>query len=747
MKMKQAGIIKKPLIACPNHMLEQFAREWMHLYPNAKLLIASKEDFTKDRRKALTAKIATGDWDGIIVTHSSFERIGMSNDYQEKFILDQIKEYDDLLIDSAKDKGRNRNLIKTIEKQKAKRAEKLKELLAEDKKDNGLVFDDLGIDQLFIDECFSHDTLVETDKGQQKIGDIVNNKAHVHLKTLNLATHAIEWKPVVNWFPNKRRGQLIEVVHEAGSFICTPRHKLWVNHKGYKKAGEIASGEELLVLRAGIYSEVGKHHLERAQGKVLPPAVQDKRALDHEGMRGLQSPVLLPHDQPSQRDQEAASVLQRELQDEGTKSQSRFGSKVQAFDATNVGQHAQQGQAESRCIGMDESQQSDEVRSNAKEGIGCAESNGPQANIAGRQWPSLSAPDDAGGEDGNDHGACDQYAADQTFDGAAAKALQSRFGRPDANAGGRAGWSEPQQPESQSQRCEEGQSLIASRVVSITVLEPDSDGEYRFGGRSHSVVYDIEVADNHNYFANGVLVSNCHAFKNLETPTKMERVAGIQTGGSERAFDLLMKSKYLDEKHHGHGLVGASGTPISNSMVEMYTLQRFFDPAGLKARGIEHFDGWAATFGEVVDTMEISPDGATLKPRSRFAKFVNLPELVQMFRAFSDVQTADMLDLPRPALEGGKPQTIACPMSDEQAELQAGLVKRYERIRSQKVDPREDNALAITTDGRKLALDGRMLGAAGDFPGSKDQRHGRKHRPYLATNPRPHAEHSLFSAI
>ncbi len=360
MKMKQAGLIKKPLIAVPNHMLEQLSREFMQLYPNAKLLVASKEDFTRDRRKMMTAKIATGDWDAIIVTHSSFERIGMSNDYQQKFLREQIAEYESLLVDKA---SSGRNIIKTLEKQKANREERLKSLLAEGKKDDGLVFDELGVDQIFYDES------------------------------------------------------------QAG--------------------------------------------------------------------------------------------------------------------------------------------------------------------------------------------------------------------------------------------------------------------------------------------------------KNLETATKMERVAGIQTGGSERAFDLYMKARYLSEKHPGHGVVFASGTPISNSMVEMYTQSRYLDPEGLRSRGIEHFDGWAATFGEVVETMEISPDGASLRPRSRFAKFVNLPELVQMFRAFADVQTADMLDLPRPALEGGKPQTIACPMSEEQAELQAGLVKRYERLRNEKVDPRVDNALAITTDGRKLAMDGRMLQAGPDFPGSK----------------------------
>ncbi len=339
----------------------------MKLYPNARLLVAAKEDLTRDRRKVLTAKIASGEWDGIIVTHSSFERIGLSRDYQEKFLLEQIAEYDKLLVEHAAVKGANRNLLKTIEKQKAARAERLKNLLAEDKKDDGLVFDQLGVDHVFIDEA--------------------------------------------------------------------------------------------------------------------------------------------------------------------------------------------------------------------------------------------------------------------------------------------------------------------------------------------------------------------HYFKNLETPTKMERVAGIQTGGSERAFDVYMKARYLGEQHAGHGVTFATGTPISNSMVEMYTLQRFLDPEGLRSRGLEHFDAWAATFGEVIDTMEISPDGAGLRPRSRFARFTNLPELQQMFRAFSDVQTAEMLNLPRPSLETGKPIIVACPMSEEQQILQQELVERYERIRSQKVDPREDNALAITTDGRKLATDARMLSAtAPDFPASKVNR-------------------------
>ncbi len=140
MKMKEAGLVRKVMCVCPNHLLEQYAREFQSVYPNAKLLVAGKEDFTKERRKLLTAKIASGDWDAIVVTHSSFDRIGMSKEFQEQFLREQIAEYDRLLREHAASRGSNRNLIKTIEKQKAAREEKLKDLLAQDKKDDGSVF-------------------------------------------------------------------------------------------------------------------------------------------------------------------------------------------------------------------------------------------------------------------------------------------------------------------------------------------------------------------------------------------------------------------------------------------------------------------------------------------------------------------------------------------------------------------------------------------------------------------------------
>src|SRR5215813_14107633 len=173
MKMKQAGLITKPLYVVPNHMLQQFARECVQLYPNAKLLIATKEDFTRERRKLLTARIASGAWDGIITTHSSFERIGMSRTFRERFLREQIAAYDQLLCDSAAaDTSRaHRNILKNLEKQKARREERLKALLAEEKKDDGLVFDELGVDHLYIDESHYFKNL-ETPTKMERVAGI-----------------------------------------------------------------------------------------------------------------------------------------------------------------------------------------------------------------------------------------------------------------------------------------------------------------------------------------------------------------------------------------------------------------------------------------------------------------------------------------------------------------------------------------------------------------------------------------------
>jgi hypothetical protein len=187
----------------------------------------------------------------------------------------------------------------------------------------------------------------------------------------------------------------------------------------------------------------------------------------------------------------------------------------------------------------------------------------------------------------------------------------------------------------------------------------------------------------------------------------MTRIAGLPNTESNRALDMYMKTRYLAERNGG--IVFATGTPISNTMAEMYTLQRYLAPETLKAAGVEHFDAWAANFGEAVTSLELAPDGSGYRMHTRFAKFVNLPELLSMFRSFADVQTADMLHLPRPVTQGGKPQITAAPGSPELKAYVETLVNRAQKLRTSKIDPSVDNMLKITGDGRKAALDMRLV--------------------------------------
>jgi len=215
-----------------------------------------------------------------------------------------------------------------------------------------------------------------------------------------------------------------------------------------------------------------------------------------------------------------------------------------------------------------------------------------------------------------------------------------------------------------------------------------------------------------------LFVDEAHKFKNLFYVTKMTRVAGLPQTASERAFDLFLKVGHIQERNGG--VVFATGTPISNTMAEMFTMQRYLQMPSLRRLGIQHFDSWAGTFGETVTAMELSPDGAGYRLQHRFARFVNVPELMQQFRQTADVQTADMLKLPVPKLETGSAITVSAPCSPRLKKFVESLVKRAEKIKGGGVDPKDDNMLKITSEGRLAALDLRLIAAAvPDAPDSK----------------------------
>ena len=214
-----------------------------------------------------------------------------------------------------------------------------------------------------------------------------------------------------------------------------------------------------------------------------------------------------------------------------------------------------------------------------------------------------------------------------------------------------------------------------------------------------------------------IFVDEAHYFKNLFLYTKMRNVGGIAQTEAQKSSDLFMKCRYLDELTGGRGVVFATGTPVSNSMVELYTMQRYLQYAELEKRNLQHFDAWASTFGETVTAIELAPEGTGYRAKTRFAKFYNLPELMAMFKEVADIQTAYMLNLPVPEAHY---ETIVAKPTEIQKQMVKELSERADMVRNKKVDPSTDNMLKITNDGRKLALDQRLMNdMLPDDPNSK----------------------------
>lgn len=206
-----------------------------------------------------------------------------------------------------------------------------------------------------------------------------------------------------------------------------------------------------------------------------------------------------------------------------------------------------------------------------------------------------------------------------------------------------------------------------------------------------------------------LVCDEAHNYKNCFVSTKMSNVAGVQTTAAQKSEDMLMKTQYLNSRYGCNNILFATGTPISNSMVEFYVMQRYLRPDFLEKAGLQNFDDWASTFGEVVSQLEIKPAGNGFQMKNRFSKFVNIPELMQMYKEFADIQTADMLKLPIPKLETGKPIVVTSKPDERQKAYMKELAVRSETIHSGTVDPRQDNMLKITHEARLLGLDSRCI--------------------------------------
>lgn len=269
---------------------------------------------------------------------------------------------------------------------------------------------------------------------------------------------------------------------------------------------------------------------------------------------------------------------------------------------------------------------------------------------------------------------------------------------------------------------QQASNLKQQRAENFTVKQVErmrKQLEKRLENLTNSVQRD-DVVTFEELGVDSLMVDEAHNFKNLMCPTKMRNVAGINQSESQKASDLLMKCMYLDEMTGGRGVTFATGTPISNSMTEMYTMMRYLQFHTLQKNGIDAFDSWASTFGETVTAIELAPEGTGYRTKTRFAKFYNLPELMSLFKQCADVQTADMLKLPVPELVGGHPTNVVLKPSEIQKQMVTALGERAEQVRAGTVDPSMDNMLRITNDGRKLALDQRLIDP--DLPDDPDSK-------------------------
>jgi hypothetical protein len=587
----------------------------------------------------------------------------------------------------------------------------LKDRRANEKKDQTVTWEQMGIDHLFVDECFPSGTMVQTDRGALPIEEIVLGKLVVNVLSFNHACGIMEWKAVTGWFKNPDRRPLVVIHHEQGRFICTADHEVWTEEDGYVPACLLSKNHNLQALPNGEESQESWQENGVVLFSQLSNPIPCGFAQGDEILRMVREAILLQ--KQGSKGRQASEILQPDMfsaLENGSTGSNRFSSREEAMAVASCGPKG------SSAIPANERKKSDGDSWNKRKGE--RQTQGSYIPFSRRERDSYSSavevgrnavfPDGVSGADGSGQGEIPQ----------SAKLLQSGLGSrgyTNSNRGGRL-LSQGAALEVSGQA--ENGNTFRSRVERVEIFKlPSNAGNGDGKGRDTSV-YCLKVQDNHNFYAEGILVSNCHEFKKLGFATKQGNIAGIDNEGNQKTFDLLMKMRYTQS--HGRGVVFASGTPITNTMGEMFSIMKYLIEPELEARGLGKFDEWAANFGRTVDVFEPKVQGGGYQMKARFAKFVNLPELIQLFRSFADVVTSDMIKLPIPNLVGGERMGATSDLTEYQEEILKDLQRRAENIKSDPRNALPDNMLAVYSDAAKMAMDARMINPA--IPDNPDGR-------------------------
>lgn len=690
--LRQEGKIKRALFQVPNNKVKDWVKYFGKALPGIKVGSVDPEADgygNMAKRFGWYQSLASGDYDVIILPETSASEIQL-NDENDGAI---VKDISSQIVGKKKTERQEENAKATAEGK-----------LSGGKKNLTITFEELGCDSIFADECFPYGAKVKTRNGDIPIGEIVERGLDVEVLSCDTETGRLEYKPVVRRIPRTLNHKVLKINYQGGFLVCTDSHKVWTVENGYQRADEIKNGTTLRILREP--DERGSNETEILFTGMCEQSENRFWKADRKALRDMWGAVQLQVFRT--KEQLKASVLFRTLrgglQEQSTPCEGTDREKNVSSLGSIQGQRLADGANARVYFSPNEGSQPHEAARDSRKSQNGEQ--GPNISIERRKRTANKSPGYAF--------ACDEYAhriSDQnkTRDGAipfAPPMLQGRFGDTRAKNSDRSGRTNSQNAQVEVSRCTKNGSLECARVESIEVLERRDFDRYGFRDSQDSTVYDIEVEGNHNFFADGVLVSNCHRMKNLFT-SSLSRETGMNDGRrSDRALSFFKKCEYIRRQHEGKNVFGLTATPLTNSPLEYYNMMQHIAPEELARKGISNIDNFIQNFADIKDGQKYDSFSGQLKPGKVLVGFKNLRSLQDMFFKYTDLQndpTKIGLKKPTPT---NKPNIL--PKQDDQTQEVQSIAARVEAYRKMTKEERQglgENFLTYYSQMRTASLD------------------------------------------
>lgn len=663
--LRQEGKVKRPMFQVPNNKVKDWVKYFAKAMPGLKVGSVDQDRKgygNRDTRYQWYQELASGDYDVIILPEACSSEIQL-NAENDQMIVDSIA--------SQITQGKG----KTDRKQeKAKASAEGK--LSGGKKNTTITFEDFGCDAIFCDECFPYGAMVKTDKGDVPIGEIVEKSLDIQVLSCDTSTGRLEYKRVIRKIPRKLNHKVLKINHEGGFLVCTDSHKIWTVENGYQRADAIRAGSTLQMLESEAAGS-GREELRM---------VRD----------GIQLQVI------GENEQRQAPILWRIVRGLLSKfSSACFGGQTRkdaqgwAVDGWKKGAQAFRAHEEKQPY----EQPGDERKS-------APSFAGPDVSFAGRKRTAYNSTSHAvrsprpsnGAPHSNPSGQRDVFvASDLLQSGPCDTRIENR------NRGGR---KVARQQKVEILGCQENGNLASVRVESIEILERGDFERFGFRDSGDCTVYDIEVEGNHNFFADGILVSNCHNYKNLFT-SSLSRETGMNDGRrSDRALSFFKKCEYMRRGHDGKNVFALTATPLTNSPLEYYNMMQHIAPEELKRLNVANIDDFIHNFADIEEGQKFDPFSGKPKQGKVLVGFRNLRSLQDMFFKYTDLQNdPSKIGLKKPT-PTNRPNIM--PMQEDQVGIirqLAAEVEAYKKMSKEERAGMSDNFLTFYSRMRTASLD------------------------------------------